>query len=206
MIKKINDNTLEMIPTNEEKFIRAQKRVKDIIGFYTHVAVSPFIIPLIIFINLRTYPQFHWYWLFIALWILGILTHWLTTFKLAKTHFIKEWKQKKIKEIMGDQSPENYLKSDSSYLQELAFIRARKRIKEIKGFYMHLVVTLFSIPLVIWVNITFVPEFQFFWFAAGGMLIAIFIHWLGLFGFAYLGLGQDWEQRKIKQFIEHEEF
>ena len=103
MIKKINDNTLDMIPTNEEEFIRAQKRVKDIIGFYTHVAVSPFIIPLIIFINLRTYPQFHWYWLFIALWILGILTHWLTTFKLAKTDFIKEWKQKKIKEIMGDQ-------------------------------------------------------------------------------------------------------
>ncbi len=195
-----------MIPTNEEKFIRAQKRVKDIVGFYTHVAVSPFIIPLIIFINLRTYPQFHWYWLFIALWMLGILTHWLTTFKLAKTHFIKDWKQKKIKEIMGDQYPENYLKSDTSYLQELAFIRARRRIKEIKGFYIHLVITLFSILLVIWVNITFVAEFQFFWFAAGGMLFAIFMHWLGLFGFAYLGLGQDWEQRKIKQFIEHEEF
>ena len=99
MIKKINDNTLEMIPTNEEKFIRAQKRVKDIIGFYTHVAVSPFIIPLIIFINLQTYPQFHWYWLFIALWILGILTHWLTTLSWQKPILSKSGNRRKLKKL-----------------------------------------------------------------------------------------------------------
>ena len=56
----------------EERYLKAQKRVKKIKGFYTHLAVTPFLIPFIIFINLKLVPQFHWFWIYIAAWSLGL--------------------------------------------------------------------------------------------------------------------------------------
>ena len=35
--------------------------------------------------------------------------------------------------------------------------------------------------------------------------IGLFFHWLGVFGFSSLGLGKNWEDRKIKQLMEKEE-
>ena len=81
-----------------------------------------------------------------------------------------------------------------------------KKIKEIRGFYSHLIVMAFSIPLVIWVNLEFSPGFHFFWYAAGGMLLSVFFHWLGVYGFAYLGLGKDWENRKIQELMNSDNF
>ncbi len=60
---------------------------------------------------------------------------------------------------------------------------------------------MFSLAIIIFVNLKFVPEFQFFWFVVGGMFIALFLHWLGVFGFDFLGLGKNWEAKKMKEFI-----
>ena len=192
--------------SKEERFIRAQKRVKEIIGFYTHLIVSVFIIPFIIFINLNGSPQFHWFWIFIAAWTLGLVIHWINTFGFSKMTLKKDWETKKIREIMGEENYNEEREEKTDYAQEMVYVNAKKRVKEIRGFYAHLVVTLISIPLIVWVNLQFVPDFYFFWYAAGGMALAIFFHWLGVFGFAKLGLGKDWEQRKIKELMESGEF
>ena len=89
-----------------------------------------------------------------------------------------------------------------SYREEQEFIKAKKKVKEIKGFYTHLVVMVFSLPIIISVNLMFVPGFHFFWLAAIGMLFSVVIHWFQVFGFSKLGLGKDWEERKIKEMMD----
>jgi len=196
---------MEKVYSKEEKYIRAQKRVKDMIGFYTHLTVSVFIIPFIIYINLDGSPEFHWFWFFIGAWTLGLAIHWINVFGLSKMTLKKDWEQKKIQEIMGEENV-NHMEMNKDHSQELQYIRAKKRTQDIKGFYAHLIVMIFSIPMVIWVNFKFVPDFYFFWYAVGGMILSVFFHWLGVFGFAYLGLGKDWENRKIQEFMRSDNF
>lgn len=93
-----------------------------------------------------------------------------------------------------------------NYKKEEAYLKAKKRMNDIKGFYYHLFVTIFAIPVVIGVNLQFVPNFYFFWYAVIGMLFGLFFHWLGVFGFEKLGLGKDWEQKKIKEMMEKDNF
>ncbi len=104
--------------------------------------------------------------------------------------------QKKLKEILNEDS--NLI---SEFLEERIYIKAKKQIKEIKGFYTHLIINVVSIPVIIYVNLKFVPGFHFFWFAVGGVLIATFLHWFGVFGLEKIGLGKKWEKRIMNEFM-----
>lgn len=90
---------------------------------------------------------------------------------------------------------------NSTFNNQQAYEKAQKRVKEIKGFYVHFIVYCFVIPGIIFVNLTYSPEFHWFWFSALGWGIGLFFHWFGIFGFRLLGLGKDWEERKIKEFM-----
>lgn len=186
---------------NYQLNLKAQKRVKDIKGFYTHVIATFIILPFIIFINLKTVPQFQWFWYAIIAWFIGLFIHWINVFGFSKNNFKKDWEQKQIKKILGSDHIEENSTDETAFIQEKYFIKAKKQAKEIKGFYIHLMVNIFSIAIIVYVNLKFVPEFYFFWFALGGMFIALFFHWLGVFGFNQLGFGNDWEDRKIKQIM-----
>lgn len=176
--------------------LKIQKRIKDIKGFYTHVFASFLILPFIIFINLKTIPQFHWFWIAILAWCLGLLIHWFNVFGLSKNNFKQQWHQKKLNESIDFDA-----QKESEYIQEQFFIKAKKRAKEIKGFYIHLFISIISSAIIIFVNLQFVHGFYFFWFAVIGMFIAVFLHWFGVFGLEFLGLGKHWEKRKIQELI-----
>lgn len=90
---------------------------------------------------------------------------------------------------------------ESNFLEQQRYIKAQKRVKDIKGFYSHLLVYCLVMPVIITVNLKFVPGFHWFWFSALGWGIGLFFHWLSVFGFRLLGLGKDWEERKIKEFM-----
>ena len=104
---------------------------------------------------------------------------------------------------------------DNNFTQEASFIRAKKRVKAIKGFYVHLIVYII-INIVISGIIIFgliksdysfkdsLSNFGVYstWIFWG---IGIFFHWLGVFGFKSLGFGKDWEEKKIKEFMDKEE-
>ncbi len=182
--------------TQKQSYIDAKKKVKDILGFYTHLIATLFILPFLVFINLELVPKFHWFWFAIAAWILGLFIHWLGVFGFSKLSYRKDWKQKKLNELMNEGNSSNY--SESNYIQEQFYIESKRRIKEVKGFYVFLIVCLFCIPLIIFVNLEFVPGFHFFWYAIGGLLLPLFFIWLGVFGFSKLGFGKDWEEKKIK--------
>ncbi|MBT8243777.1 MAG: 2TM domain-containing protein [Winogradskyella sp.] len=92
------------------------------------------------------------------------------------------------------------------FRKEDAYIRAKKRVEAMVGFYWHLavyiVVNLFLI-LLIGLNSNsgfsgFGPyATAFFWG------IGLLFHFIGVFGFSFV-LGKNWEQKKIEEFMEKE--
>lgn len=87
----------------EKKYIKAQKRVKKIKGFYNHLMVMFVLIPFLILINLKLTPDFHWFWWAIFGNLVGLFFHWLGVFGFNKLGFGKEWEERKIQEYMNNQ-------------------------------------------------------------------------------------------------------
>ncbi|WP_298764498.1 2TM domain-containing protein [uncultured Polaribacter sp.] len=93
-----------------------------------------------------------------------------------------------------------------------SYIRAKKRVKEMKAFYIHLtvyvLVNLFLSGIIIFGLIksgdSFTEAITNFgtystWLFWG---IGIFFHWMGVFGFKSIGLGKDWEEKKIREMMD----
>lgn len=95
---------------------------------------------------------------------------------------------------------------DNNYTEEQRYLKAKKRVKDIKEFYVHLSIYLCVVPFIIGVNLIYVPNFHWFWFSVLGWGMGIFFHWLGVFGFTKLGLGKDWEERKIREYMNDKKF
>ena len=90
----------------------------------------------------------------------------------------------------------------SDYRREQKYLEAQKKVKEIKGFYAHLMVMIAVLPFLVFINLKLTPGYHWFWWAIFGNLFGIFFHWLGVFGYDKLGLGKDWEKRKIKELMD----
>jgi hypothetical protein len=76
--------------------------------------------------------------------------------------------------------------------------RAKKRVRQIKGFYIHATVYLFVNALLIVINlVTSRAEIWFFW-PLIGWGIGLAAHALSVFGLGGF-LGAEWEERKIKE-------
>ena len=96
--------------------------------------------------------------------------------------------------------------SEQRYREEDAYIRAKKKLDNLKGFYWHLasyvIVNIFLIIVIasnqdedesIWQFGTFATAF--FWG------IGLFFHFIGVFGTNLL-FGKNWEERKIKEYMD----
>ena len=78
----------------------------------------------------------------------------------------------------------------------MSYIKAQKRVAEIKGFYSNLLAYCVIIPFLVFVNYMTYWEFKWFWFSLVGWGIGLIIH-----GFMTFAVSNDWEERKIKQFM-----
>ncbi|MUU78178.1 2TM domain-containing protein [Winogradskyella endarachnes] len=90
------------------------------------------------------------------------------------------------------------------FRKEEAYLRAKKKVDALIGFYWHLaayvVVNLFLIIL-IGVNSSF---FQFGTYATAFFWgIGLVFHFLGVFGTNFL-FGKNWENKKIKEYMDKE--
>ena len=65
---------------NQEAYQRAKKRVEEKIGFYIHLSVYVIGSILLVIINLRTSPQYLWFWWPLIGWGIGVLFHALVVF------------------------------------------------------------------------------------------------------------------------------
>ena len=101
------------------------------------------------------------------------------------------------------------------YAREDTYIRAKKKVEAIKGFYWHLFWYLaINIFLTFGSTIgTFIKPGDFYmrrwdfgmfavWFFWGIGLVG---HWMGVFG-KNIVFSKDWEERKIKEFMDKDQF
>lgn len=84
--------------------------------------------------------------------------------------------------------------------QNRKYREARKKAREIKGFYLHLTAYCIVIPILIAVNLTITPHFYWFPFSMIGWGIGLLFHGLEVFGrLPYFG--KHWEQAKMAELI-----
>jgi len=95
---------------------------------------------------------------------------------------------------------------NNNYTEEQQYLRAKKRVKSIKGFYVHLTVYIVVNVFLIISKSFSTGEFEDLWEwqtynTAIFWGIGILFHAFNVFGMGVL-LGKDWEDRKIKELIE----
>ena len=84
---------------------------------------------------------------------------------------------------------------------EQLYDKAKKRVEEIKGFHSHLVVfILVNVGLFLFNYFISKGTWWFYW-PLLGWGIGLVIHGFNTFG-THLFLGQDWEDKKIKELVE----
>jgi len=83
----------------ENSYLKAQKRVEDIKGFYSHLGSYLIVIIGLAILNLVTGPQYLWFFFPAIGWGIGILFHGLTVFNYLP-FLSSDWEARKIKELM----------------------------------------------------------------------------------------------------------
>ncbi|WP_067150153.1 2TM domain-containing protein [Pseudotamlana agarivorans] len=104
---------------------------------------------------------------------------------------------------METQNPQDY--RSEKFRREEAYLRAEKRLKELKGFYWHafwyIVVNVFIICMIVFNGGDF---FSFGTFATPLFWgIGLAFHAMTVFGVDLL-FGKAWEERKIKEYMDKE--
>jgi hypothetical protein len=92
------------------------------------------------------------------------------------------------------------METTANYSENTAYYRAKKRVEQLKGFYGNLISYCCVIPVLIFINLTYMPEFQWFWFSAVGWGFGLTMH-----AFQTFGYGANWEQRKIQEIMNKED-
>ena len=82
-----------------ERYYEAQKKVKEIRGFYEHLMVYILCNPIVIVVNLMTSPGYLWFIWCVMGWGIGLIAHGLKAFEFSP-FFNKEWEERKIQEIL----------------------------------------------------------------------------------------------------------
>ncbi len=82
--------------------------------------------------------------------------------------------------------------------------KAKKRVKEIKGFYGNLVSYILVISFLTFINLKYTPEHLWFYWPMLGWGIGVLFHAFGVFNIVPF-FGDDWEEKKIKELMEEED-
>ena len=97
---------------------------------------------------------------------------------------------------------------ENSFNEELRLEKARKKVKEIKGFYKHLTAyIIINIAFFIIEAVNLKEGESFFqwgtFITAASWGVGLFFHWYGVFKPGII-IGKGWEERKIKELMERE--
>ena len=98
--------------------------------------------------------------------------------------------------------------SQNNFNKEEAYIRAKKRLDKLKGFYWHLGaylgVNTFLIVMIVWNSGGIESIWHFGTFATPFFWgIGLFFHFLGVFGRNII-FSKEWEDRKIKKYMDRD--
>jgi hypothetical protein len=93
--------------------------------------------------------------------------------------------------------------------KEESYLRAKKKVNSIKGFYKHLVI--YIIVNLFLIGVKYFEEFSLnenFWVWKNLNMIFLWgiglgVHFISVFGFSFI-LGKNWEEQKIKELMDKE--
>ena len=88
--------------------------------------------------------------------------------------------------------------------EKILYKKAKKQAKEIKSFYINLTCYCIVIPGLIFINLFYTPEYLWFYWSMLGWGMGLFFHAMQAFNWNPF-FSKEWEQKKLKQFIEEEE-
>ncbi|MBL4745068.1 MAG: histidine kinase [Flavobacteriaceae bacterium] len=95
------------------------------------------------------------------------------------------------------------MKTRTSHNQK--YLKAVERVKEIKTFYSGLLSYVLVIPCLVFIYYRYTPDtIQWFWFAAIGWGFGLLFQGFKAFSYHPI-LGGDWEEKKIKEFMDQED-
>lgn len=84
--------------------------------------------------------------------------------------------------------------------EEEKYRNAVKRVRELKSFYIHLVVYVLVNVGLICINLIFSSEYVWFIYPLLGWGIGLVAHGLSVFSRGFL-LGEEWEKRQVEKFL-----
>jgi hypothetical protein len=84
---------------------------------------------------------------------------------------------------------------------ENKYQEAKRRVEEMRGFYAHLGAYVLVNSFLFLLNITTSPDILWFYWPLLGWGIGLVVHAVYVFG-PRRWLGQDWEEKKIKEIME----
>lgn len=80
---------------------------------------------------------------------------------------------------------------------------AKKQVEKIKGFYTHLAVYILVMAGLVYINLKYTPQYLWFLWTLVSWGIGVLFHAALAFNF-FSFLGKEWEEKKIKQFMDEE--
>jgi hypothetical protein len=93
---------------------------------------------------------------------------------------------------------------ENNYQEEERYFKARKRVEEIKGFYGNLIAyVVVNIGLMV-INLLTSSGYLWFFWPLLGWGIGVVFHGMKVFNYMPF-FGKDWEEKKIKEFMDKEE-
>lgn len=96
------------------------------------------------------------------------------------------------------------VETQETHIEEKRYLKAKERVEQIKGFYGNLIAYCLVIPFLWYINYR---TTNFLWaiFPTLGWGIGLFFHGMEAFGYNPF-LGRRWEEKKIRQLMEKEDF
>jgi len=91
--------------SEEEKFKRAQARVRRVRNFYSSLITYILVNLLLLVINLVSSPNSLWFYWVAIIWGFVIIVQAFNTFTIKDRFLGDEWEQKKIDELMDKEKP-----------------------------------------------------------------------------------------------------
>ncbi len=95
------------------------------------------------------------------------------------------------------------INKNPTFLEQNRYQTAKRKVRKIRDFYINLSFFCLFIPIIIAINLYYVPEFHWFWFSISGWGIGLLFHGLSTFDFKLFSLN-NWEERKLQQFIKED--
>lgn len=96
------------------------------------------------------------------------------------------------------------MNTQEEFISEKRYIRAQERVEKLKGFYVHFFIYLLFIPIFVFLNIKS-TDFPWALFPIGGWGLGVIGHAMDTFNYNPL-LGKNWEERKIREFMDKDNF